>query len=102
VVLTVAEDVIVTLPVGARPKIDARITWNGPIEAPIASGARIATLTIRAPEAAPIEIPVVAKHAVARGGYLTRLSAAAQLLARDVMGDGGATPEDVDATPAAQ
>ncbi|MFT7390434.1 MAG: D-alanyl-D-alanine carboxypeptidase (penicillin-binding protein 5/6) [Paracoccaceae bacterium] len=102
VVLTVAEDVIVTLPVGARPKIDARITWNGPIEAPIASGARIATLTIRAPEAAPIEIPVVAKHAVARGGYLTRLSAAAQLLARDVMGDGGATPEDVDAAPAAQ
>jgi len=90
VTLTVAEDVIVTLPVGARRQIDARITWNGPIEAPIALGARVATLTIRAPEAAPIEIAVVAREAVARGSYLTRLQAAAQLLASDLMG--GAPP----------
>ena len=84
VTLTVAEDVIVTLPVGARKQIDARVTWDGPIEAPIAAGQRIATLTIRAPEADPIEIPVVAAEDVARGGYLTRLSAAARLLIRDL------------------
>lgn len=95
VTLTVAEDVIVTLPVGARKQIDARVTWDGPIEAPIAAGARIATLTIRAPEADPIEIPVVAAEAVARGGYLTRLSAAAQLLIRDITGadDAPESPE---------
>jgi D-alanyl-D-alanine carboxypeptidase (penicillin-binding protein 5/6) len=86
VTLTVAEDVIVTLPIGARKQIDARVTWDGPIEAPIAAGQRIATLTIRAPEAEPIEIPVVAAEDVARGGYLTRLSAAARLLMRDMTG----------------
>ncbi|MFT4794117.1 MAG: D-alanyl-D-alanine carboxypeptidase (penicillin-binding protein 5/6) [Paracoccaceae bacterium] len=84
VTLTLADDVVVTLPVGARKQIDARITWNGPIEAPIAAGQPIATLTIRTPEAEPIEIAVVAAEAVARGGYLTRLSAAAQLLLRDL------------------
>jgi D-alanyl-D-alanine carboxypeptidase (penicillin-binding protein 5/6) len=84
VTLTVAEDVIVTLPVGARKQLDARVTWNGPIEAPIAAGQRVATLTIRTPETDPIEIPVVAADAVARGGYLTRLSAATRLLIRDL------------------
>ena len=86
VTLTVAEDVIVTLPIGARKQIDARVTWDGPIEAPIAAGQRIATLTIRAPEAEPIESTVVAAEDVARGGYLTRLSAAARLLMRDMTG----------------
>ena len=43
---------------------------------------------------APVEVPLVTASAVARGGYLSRLSAAAQLLARDVLGGGEAPVEN--------
>ena len=84
--LTVAEDLVATIPFGERADVRARIVWDGPIEAPIRAGDVIAEMSVEAPGMAPVSAPVVAAEDVAEGGWLVRLGAAARLLMRDVMG----------------
>ncbi|MEE3098231.1 MAG: D-alanyl-D-alanine carboxypeptidase family protein, partial [Pseudomonadota bacterium] len=85
--LTVAADALVTVPFGAAEGMTATIRYQGPVEAPIARGDKVAELVVESPEMAPLVLPVVASEDVARGGYLTRLAAAAGLLIRDVAGE---------------
>ncbi|TYO88425.1 D-alanyl-D-alanine carboxypeptidase family protein [Oceanicella actignis] len=97
--LTVARDVVATVPWGARDKLRARIVYEGPLEAPVARGQEVARLVIEAPDMAPIEVPVVAAEAVPEGGFPERFKAAARLVfaramralsqaAEDVAGEG--------------
>lgn len=96
--LTLAEDVVATVPVAARDSIEAAVVHVGPVEAPIEAGQSVGELRIEAPGLELITIPVVAAEPVARGGVLTRLGAAAKLLAQDLMG----SEPPADASPTSQ
>jgi D-alanyl-D-alanine carboxypeptidase (penicillin-binding protein 5/6) len=94
--LTTEEDVLVTVPYGAADKVAAQIRSRGPVEAPIAKGDRIAELVLNIPDMPPIVRPLVAADDVERGGYLTRLGAAASVLMARVLdgGEGDAPAEE--------
>jgi D-alanyl-D-alanine carboxypeptidase (penicillin-binding protein 5/6) len=100
--LTLAEDVLATVPLASRDRISATVSHEGPVEAPIAAGQHVGVLRVEAPDMDPIELPVVAAETVERGGVLTRLSAAARLLANDYLGagDAGLSPTVTEPAPA--
>jgi D-alanyl-D-alanine carboxypeptidase (penicillin-binding protein 5/6) len=62
-----------TLPHGSHAPVQMRVLTNGPLVAPIARGAEVATLEVRVQGEAPIHLPLVAGNAVTRGGLLVRL-----------------------------
>ncbi|MBO9398235.1 D-alanyl-D-alanine carboxypeptidase [Shimia sp. R9_2] len=78
--LVPAEDVEVLLPVLSRGKVEGEVIYNGPIEAPIAQGQRLAELVL-SPEGLPkMRIPLVAETDVPEGGFGVRLRAASSVL----------------------
>jgi D-alanyl-D-alanine carboxypeptidase (penicillin-binding protein 5/6) len=62
-----------TLPNGERGPIVLRLSYQGPLIAPIAKGAQVAELEIRAGEAPPSHVPLFAAARVGKGGPLDRL-----------------------------
>jgi D-alanyl-D-alanine carboxypeptidase (penicillin-binding protein 5/6) len=84
--LTLAEDLVATVPFGERASVRARIRWEGPLEAPIRAGEAVAEMDVEAPGLAPVTVPVVAAEDVAEGGWMVRLGAAGRLLVRDLAG----------------
>lgn len=78
--LVIDRDLMVTLPRGARRKATVKLTYTGPIPAPIAKDAVIAKLSITAPGMPPVEIPLKAGTAVPRLGFMGRMSAALSYL----------------------
>ncbi|MEP3784099.1 D-alanyl-D-alanine carboxypeptidase family protein [Ascidiaceihabitans sp.] len=78
--LVPAEDVSVLLPVLAGSEVEAEVVYTGPIQAPIEKGQPLAELVL-SPEGLPeTRIPLVAESDVADGGFMARLSIAAQQL----------------------
>jgi D-alanyl-D-alanine carboxypeptidase (penicillin-binding protein 5/6) len=65
--------VAATLPSGERGPIALRLSYQGPLIAPIAKGAQVAELEIRAGEAPPSRVPLFAAAAVGKAGPLDRL-----------------------------
>jgi len=84
--LVLSEDLDVLVPALAQDSIDAEITYQGPLRAPVEEGAEVARLTLQLPDMAPVEVPLVAERAVARGGFLPRIKTAAQVLMRQFAG----------------
>lgn len=78
--LVPAADVKLLLPSQVQDTVTAEVIFNGPVEAPIAKGAQIAELIIHIPDLPDARIPLVAETDVPRGGFLKRLSAAANVL----------------------
>lgn len=78
--LVTAADVSVTLPFDAAAPSRMRAVYDGPIEAPIEEGAQIASLVIETEGLPPVTVPLLAGRTVARGGYVTRVQAAASTL----------------------
>lgn len=84
VTLVPARDVTVTAPFGAMDQAKVNVHFEGPIPAPITKGQEIGHLEILVPDMQAVEIPLVAKDAVAEGGLLTRVQAAGQLLLNSI------------------
>lgn len=80
VTLAPERDIMVTAPYGAIDKTELKIRYEGPIPAPIAEGQRIGHVEVNVPDLPPVKVPLVAKHSVDTGGFLTRMQAAGQLL----------------------
>lgn len=78
--LMVDRDVTLTLPRRARRKAKIKVVYTGPIPAPIAKGAVIATLTITAPDVPTVRIPLRAGKGVERLGLMGRISASLRYL----------------------
>ena len=76
----VDRDVPLTLPRRARRKAKVKVVYTGPIPAPIAKGAVIATLTITAPDVPTVRIPLRAGKGVDRLGLMGRLAASLRYL----------------------
>ena len=84
--LTLAGESKILIPVSAGDLLETKMEYNGPVEAPIAKGDKIAELVITAPGMPENRIPLVATTDVARGGVMSRMRTAAQVLLSMVNG----------------
>ncbi len=80
VTLAPERDVTVTAPFGALDKAELKVRYSGPIPAPIEEGQMVGHVEIIVPDLTPVQVPLVATHSVAKGGFLTRVQAAGELL----------------------
>ena len=85
--LVAPEDVDLLLSATARDDTTAQVVYDGPLAAPIEEGQAIAHLVVERAELPPARIPLVAEHAVPRGGFVPRVTTAARVLFRDLAGD---------------
>jgi D-alanyl-D-alanine carboxypeptidase (penicillin-binding protein 5/6) len=71
--LTVGKPLSVTLPVESRSKMKMSVSFHGPVQAPIAKGQQIGTMTITAPDFPTMKVPVYAANSVDRAGIFGRI-----------------------------
>jgi serine-type D-Ala-D-Ala carboxypeptidase (penicillin-binding protein 5/6) len=62
--VSVAHDVVVTLPRGDRSGLKVTAVYDGPTPAPVVAGQAVGKLDVAAPDAAPMEVPLVATQPV--------------------------------------
>lgn len=74
--LIIENDLTLTLPKRARREMKVKVSFEGPVPAPLHKGQRIGTLSITAPDVTPVEIPLLAGEAVEQLGLVGRLGAA--------------------------
>ena len=89
--LVPAEDVRLLLPASAQDGLSADVIYTGPVSAPVAKGAVVAELVIRIPDLPEHRIPLVAEADVAKGGFMKRLTTAAQVLQSRYFGEAPAS-----------
>ncbi len=75
--LVAAQDVSLLMPVTAGNTMSADITWNSPVEAPIAEGQELAKMTIHRPNMGDTTVPLFAEAGVGKAGFWPRYQAAA-------------------------
>ncbi|HEV2100334.1 MAG TPA: D-alanyl-D-alanine carboxypeptidase family protein [Stellaceae bacterium] len=78
--LTVAKDLVVTLPRKARPGMKVSVQYDSPLPAPITKGETVGKIVVSAPDIAPIEAPLVAKADVPRMNAVGRVATLAGYL----------------------
>lgn len=89
--LELAEDISLLLPVNPITPLKTEVVYNGPVKAPITKGDQIGELII-SPEGLPEQrVPLIADRSVARHGFVGRVVAAAQHLAKRI--NDGPAPE---------
>jgi D-alanyl-D-alanine carboxypeptidase (penicillin-binding protein 5/6) len=89
--LVPAEDVRLLLPALAQDGLSADVIYTGPLTAPVAAGDVLAELVIRVPDLPEHRIPLVAEAAVPKGGFVKRLTTAAQVLQARYFGEAPAS-----------
>ena len=70
--LVAPADLSMLVPREDRSGVKARVVYQGPIEAPIAKGQKLATLEVEVPGHDDVSFDLVAGADVPRGGLLTR------------------------------
>ncbi len=88
--LVPAQDVRLLIPALAQDGLQAEVVYNGPLVAPVAKGAQVAELVIDVPGLPEHRVPLVTEAAVAQGGFVDRLTAAAQRLYAEYVAKGAA------------
>lgn len=73
----IQEDVVITVPRADAQALEVKVTYDGPVPAPIAKDSQVATLEVGAGTLDPIKYPLYATVAADRLGFLGRLKAAA-------------------------
>lgn len=71
--LTVKAPLGVTLQVDSRPGMKAVVRYDGPLKAPVAQGARVATLHVTAPDFPGVDVPLYAARGVDQTGFFGRM-----------------------------
>ena len=74
VALAVERNATLALPRGSATKVSARITYAGPLRAPIARGAQVAQLEILLDGRPSHHLPLVAMRSVAKAGPIDRVT----------------------------
>ena len=82
-----AEPLTVLLPMTGARALTGDIEYDGPVEAPVAEGTRVATLTLKHPGMEPWTIPLVAAADVPRAGPLRRIQISGGTVAERVLGE---------------
>lgn len=62
----------ITLPGGAAPEMSAKVSYRGPLKAPIKAGAHVADLVVTSPDMPAQRLPLVAAADVAEAGFFRR------------------------------
>ena len=78
--LSIASDVIVTVPRSAAQSLEAKVVYQGPLPAPVKKGTEVGKVIVTGKDMNPIEVPLVAAADVERLGFLGRLKAAASYI----------------------
>lgn len=74
-------DVRMLVPALVQDGIETRVVYTGPVEAPVAAGARLGELVVSVPDLPDVRVPLVAEAAVAPAGIVGRMLTAARVLA---------------------
>ncbi|WP_308914841.1 D-alanyl-D-alanine carboxypeptidase family protein [Jannaschia sp. LMIT008] len=77
----------VLLPVAGRQPIEGVIAYDGPLEAPVAAGTQVATLTLAHPGMEPRQVALVTATDVPRAGPLRRIQVTGMAVAGQVLGE---------------
>ncbi|APX89273.1 D-alanyl-D-alanine carboxypeptidase [Brevirhabdus pacifica] len=85
--LVTEKPLTVLVPAGAGDTVEARVEYEGPIQAPIKKGQKIGELVVAMPDQNERRIPLLAQEAVASGGFGVRLKTAAKVLFHKVAGE---------------
>ncbi len=72
--LTVAKDLVVTMPRKSRKDMKVVVDYDKPVPAPIRQGQEIGKVVVTAPDMAAVETPLIAAAAVDRMGPLGRMA----------------------------
>ncbi|WP_116087667.1 D-alanyl-D-alanine carboxypeptidase family protein [Tropicimonas sp. IMCC34011] len=101
--LVVPEDVELLVPALVQGEMEAHITYESPVHAPVEAGARLGTLHIQLPDMEAREVPLVAEAPVTRGGFVPRVRTAAMVLYERIREETASAPEpsaELEAEPA--
>lgn len=71
--LTGRRAIMAALPAGSNAPVSLRITYRGPIIAPVAKGAKLAELEIRVGDLPPGHVPLYAARSVGKAGFFDRI-----------------------------
>ncbi|MDR6308487.1 D-alanyl-D-alanine carboxypeptidase family protein [Pacificitalea manganoxidans] len=74
------QDLDLLVPALVQDNIEAEVTYQTPLRAPVEPGQQIGTLTVRMPDMQAREFPLVAERAIQRGGFVPRVRTAATVL----------------------
>ncbi len=85
--LVPAADVTLLVPALVQESMTAEVIYTGPLNAPIAAGQEIGKLVIHVPDLPDHTVTLVAETAVGKGGFMKRLTTAAQALQTRYFGD---------------
>lgn len=91
--LRTAAPVTLLVPAVRSGEIEARVEYRGPLEAPISQGQEVAELVVTVEGLPEARIPLVSDRDVARGGFLPRSRAAAEVLLTRAIGEARALTE---------
>ncbi|EPX80109.1 D-alanyl-D-alanine carboxypeptidase family protein [Litoreibacter arenae] len=80
------EDIKVLVPVLNKDGVTAKITYQGPLEAPIKAGDKVAELIVSVPGIGDATHDLVATETVDSGGFMVRVRTAATVLFRQLTG----------------
>jgi D-alanyl-D-alanine carboxypeptidase (penicillin-binding protein 5/6) len=78
--LVPAADVRLLVPATVQEGLTAEVVYTGPLQAPVAKGMTVGELIVHIPDLPNARIPLVAESDVPSGGFLNRLTTAAQVL----------------------
>lgn len=84
--LVAQDDISGLFPLASLDNVKIEVNYDGPIEAPIKKGSRVATLTVSAPDMETKEHPLVAENDINKGSIVKRVIASAELLSNDLLG----------------
>ncbi|MFZ1338520.1 MAG: D-alanyl-D-alanine carboxypeptidase family protein [Paracoccaceae bacterium] len=85
--LVPAEDLRLLVPALVQDKVEAEVVYKGPLIAPVEAGTPVAELIIHVPDLPDHRVQLVAETAVAKAGFLRRLTTAAGALYDRYLGD---------------
>ena len=82
--MALSSDIELLLPLESLNEITAHYTYTDPVEAPIRAGQKLGELIIMIPDSDPMSFPLTALTSVEAGGFVERISAAADILLRRI------------------
>ncbi len=84
--LVAPKDLLLLVPALSKDALEAKVSYQSPIEAPIEKGQKLAELVIKRKGLPDARLPLVADRDIPRGGFLPRLRTASKILLNKAIG----------------
>ncbi|HGG64151.1 MAG TPA: D-alanyl-D-alanine carboxypeptidase [Rhodobacteraceae bacterium] len=84
--LVAPKDLLLLVPALSKDAIEANVSYQSPIQAPIEKGQKLAELVIKRAGLPDARLPLVADRDIPRGGFLPRLRTASKILLQKAIG----------------